>query len=320
MLPLVLRRLAQAVPILFLISVLSFAFVRAAPGDPVSLVLNPDQLSAASEEQLSRIRSQLGLDQPLPVQYVRMMTSMATGELRSFRSRESSLAMVAAALPTTISLTIGALALAWLIGIPLGIASALRPYSTLDHLLSTTSLFGISVPNFWLGVVLVLIFAEWLRLLPSTGIRPADATSYRLDQMLPHLVLPLSVMSSGIWASFARYIRAGMLDVLGQDYVRTATAKGLPARCVIFEHALRNALLPVVSLSAVLVPILFGSAVVIESVFALPGVGRLAATSALTRDYPVVLTINMITAIIVLITSICTDVVYSILDPRLRVE
>jgi peptide/nickel transport system permease protein len=316
----VLRRLAQAIPILIGISIICFFFVRLSPGDPVLLVLNPDQLHGASEEQLARVREQLGLDQPLPVQYVKTMAGMLTGELRSFRSREPALKMIADSAPTTIALTLGTIFFGLLIGIPIGVLSALRPYSKLDHLLSVTSLFGISAPNFWLALMLILIFAEQWRILPSTGIRPVEATTYNPVEMVPHLVLPLLVLSSSFWASVARYVRGAMLETLNLDYVRTAHAKGLSARRVIVGHALRNSLLPVVTLTGTLLPILLGSAVVVETVFALPGMGRLAASSALTRDYPVVLTANMVAAVTVLVSSLCADLAYTVVDPRIRFE
>jgi peptide/nickel transport system permease protein len=312
-----LRRLLEAVPVLIGISVISYLIVRLAPGDPAALLADFTQLTP---EQQADFRRQLGLEDPLPLQYLKMMLALFTGSLVSFRTGQSTVQMVFEALPITLLLVLLAVAAAVLTGLILGVISALKPYSTLDNVVTVLALFGLSVPQFWLGLMLISLFAEYLGWLPATGIRPVGAAGYDPFEVLPFLVMPTLVMAVGMVAALTRYTRSAMLETLGQDFVRTARGKGLGERSVVFGHALRNSLITVVTLVGILIPILLSGSVVVETVFAVPGLGRLAVSSALTRDYPVVITANLAAAAAVLLFNLLTDVAYTVVDPRIRVD
>jgi peptide/nickel transport system permease protein len=207
-----------------------------------------------------------------------------------------------------------------IVGIILGVISALRPNTRLDDVVMVGALFGLSVPQFWLGLLCIFIFAEGLGVLPAAGIRPIGSTGFNLLEMGPYLVLPVAVLSSGLIAGLTRYVRSGMLEALGQDYVRTARAKGLRERRVVFIHALRNSLITVVTLIGVLIPGLLSGSAIVEQVFGVPGIGRLAVNAALGRDYPLILTINFYAATLVVLFNLMTDVAYSFVDPRVAVH
>jgi peptide/nickel transport system permease protein len=309
------RRLIQIIPLVVGISFISYLLVVAAPGDPIATMFSPDQVANIDKDLL---REKLGLNQPIPVQYAKMMWQFLNGNLNSFAERRSTIKMVEERLPTTVLLSFLALGLALVVGIPIAIISALRPYSILDDVSVTLSMMGLSLPQFWFALILILIFAERLRILPATGLRPIDATGYNLIEMFPYLIMPTVVLSMGILPAVVRYCRSSMMEVMRQDYISTARGKGLGERAVVIRHALKNALIPVVSLVGVVFPMLLGGAVVVETVFALPGLGRLAVRAALGRDYPVVLTINMLVCLIVLLSNLAADAAYAYLDPRIR--
>jgi peptide/nickel transport system permease protein len=311
----VLGRLLLTIPLLFGISLLAFGMIRLAPGDPADFLLGQDALSP---DQAAGLRVELGLDEPLPVQYVKTVTALATGQLRSFKTRQLVWDVIAERLPTT--LIVGALAL--LIGIPLGVfvgmIQSLRPYGRFDDSATVLSLLGFAAPQFWLALMAILIFAVRLHWLPSSGIRPLSATGYNLVEMAPYLIMPSLVLAAGLLASNARYTRAAMLETLNQDYMRTARAKGLKERVVIVRHGLRNSLLSVITLLGFQLPILIGGAVTVETIFSLPGVGRLAIDSVFGRDYPVLLTVNLLSASAVVLGNLLSDVLYGFADPRIR--
>jgi len=311
------RRLGQFVPVLLGIALVTFAIVRLAPGDPAALMVDVQLLG---EDELRRFRDELGLNAPWPVQFAVMVRELATGQLRSFRTGEPVLAVLRERLPVTATLVLGSIALAILAGIPLGVLSATRPYGRLDNWLTVAALGGISVPSFWFGLVLMYLFAGLLRVLPATGIGPATKLSYTVADMAPYFVLPTLVLALAIVPSIMRYVRSSMMDALGQDYVRTARGKGLSETWVVYRHALRNALLPVVTVTGMLLPILVGATAVIESVFAMPGLGRLVVEAAMNRDYPTILTLNFLTAAVVLLSNLAVDLLYVVLDPRIRLE
>jgi len=313
----ILHRLIQTIPVLIGISILAFMVVRLAPGDAASLLVDLSQLTP---EQQQEVRRSLGLEQPLPVQYLAMMRELVTGDLTSFRTRQPTFEMVLEALPITLLLGMLALCLALVVGIVLGVLSALRPNGLVDNALTVGSLFGISVPQFWLGLMLIFIFSVNLGWLPVGGIRPVRSTEWNPREMLPHLVLPTLVLAGGTVATLTRFVRAGMLEVLSQDYVRTARAKGLRERTVIVTHALRNSLITVVTLVGVLIPLLLSGSVIVESVFAIPGMGRLAVGAANSRDYPVVMTVNLLAAVLIVGFNLLTDVAYTFVDPRIKVS
>jgi peptide/nickel transport system permease protein len=309
------QRLIQMVPLLIGISLISYAVIRLAPGDPERLLADPERITA---EQLIAVRAELGLDDPIPVQYVKTMKSLLLGDLRSFRTRQTVQEMIAERLPTTLLLAGLAITFGMTVGLTLGVVQALRPYSRRDDAGTFVSLLGFSAPSFWLAQMLILLFAVQLHWLPASGARPVDASGWNPLEMAPFLVLPTLVLSSAFMASVARYTRSSMLEALGQDYVRTAHAKGLAHTVVVVRHALRTALLPVITLVGFFLPTLIGGAAIVESIFALPGMGRLAVDSVFIRDYPVILTVNMLGATIVLIGSLLADVAYAIADPRIR--
>ena len=312
-----LRRLVQLVPVAIGITVISFGIILLAPGDPVALLVD---IERTTPEQQAQVRRDLGLDQPFHVQYLNMARALVTGELRSFRTRQRTAELVAERLPTTLTLTALALSLSLTVGIVLAILSATRPYSGLDDLLTVASLAGVSLPNFWFALILIFIFGETLRVLPAGGIRPATATEYNPLEMAPYVVLPTIVLASGILPSVMRYARSSLLDVLAQDYVRTARGKGLAEETMLVRHALRNALIPVVTMVGMLLPLLIGGAVVVETIFALPGVGRLAIEAVQVRDFPVVMTLNLFMAVLVLVCSLVSDLAYAVVDPRVRYD
>jgi peptide/nickel transport system permease protein len=311
-----LRRIAMLVPLFIGISIISYGIIRAAPGDPTRVLADPELLTA---EQMEALRVQLGLDQPIAVQYLRTMQSLLTGDLLSFKTREPVVEMIVERLPTTLGLTAGVIVIGFGLGMTVGVLQALHPRSRLDGVLTFLSLFGFAVPTFWLALMLIMIFSVMLDWLPVSGIRPPNTSGWDPLAMLPYLVLPTIVLATNLLATVARYTRSSMLDTLGQDYLRTARAKGLNERSVTVTHALRNSLLPVITLLGVQIPYLLGGTVAVETIFALPGVGRLALDSVVSRDYPVILTINLFVAVLVLVGNLLADLAYGLADPRVRV-
>lgn len=308
------RRLLLTVPILFVITVATFVLMSIVIGDPVLLILGPD--ANADQATIDRLRQQLGVNRPLPVQYADWLRHVLTGDFgRSYRSPIAVRDAVLARLPVTLELTALALVLAVAVAVPLGIAAALRPGSRLDLGLSGFAAISLSLPNFWLGILLIFLFALKLHLLPSAGY---VAFTKAPLQNLKFMVLPTLTLSLGYIGSFTRYTRAMMVEVLEQDYVRTARAKGLRAATVLRRHALPNALIPVVTIAGLEVAGLFGGAVVTETIFSLPGVGTLLTDSVLGRDLPMVQGIVLFITVAVIVTSLLVDVLYAYLDPRVR--
>jgi peptide/nickel transport system permease protein len=308
----VFRRLISVIPVLLFLSITLFALQYVLPGDPVAVVVGETAIDPQVEAQ---IRRELLLDQPLPVRYAHWLWRVLHGDLgRSYRSNEPVLDLVRQRIPVTMQLT----AAAWfvgLVGIPLGVIAATHHNGRLDMTVSVTSLLGITVPSFWLGILLIWLFAVQLRWLPPSGFvsifeNPADA--------LPRMVLPAITLGVTAAAVLMRQTRSAMLEVIRQDYVRTARAKGLRERRVILRHALKNALLPVTTLLGLQVARLLGGAVVIEQVFAIPGLGRLAVSSIQLREVQVVQGVVLMAACIVLLANLIVDVAYVTLDPRIR--
>jgi peptide/nickel transport system permease protein len=311
------RRAAQLVPVALGIALVTFLIVRLAPGDPAAMLVDTTLLGP---EELARFRADLGLDAPWPAQFASILKQLATGELHSFRTGQPVLGMLAERLPISAVLLGGATALSLLFGVPMGVLSARWPGSRLDNWLSVCALGGVSLPGFWFGLVLMWVLAGVLRVLPATGIGPATSLHYTVGEMVPYFVMPTLVLAAGLLPPVMRYTRSAMLEALAQDYVRTARGKGLPEALVLYRHALRNALLPVVTVVGLLVPVLIGSTAVIESVFAMPGIGRLVVEAALNRDYPTIMTVNLLTAAAVLVSTLVVDLLYAVLDPRIELE
>ncbi|HEV2074378.1 MAG TPA: ABC transporter permease [Thermomicrobiales bacterium] len=312
-----LGRILETIPLLIGVSLLTFAIFRMAPGDPVALVIDPTMVS---EEDRQAVREALGLDEPLPVQYVSMMTGLFTGELRSFKSKQPTTEIVMDALPVTIIVGGAGLLIGLIVALPLGTLAARRPGGWVDRLVSLSMTASLAIPSFVLGLVLILLFTERWGMLPGSGIAPIGTIGFAGLESLPYLIMPVAVVAFSPASIFARYLRDALGSVLQDDYVRTARAKGLSETVVFSRHAVRNALLPVVSLLNSLIPITLGGSVVIEMLFGLPGLGRVTTQAALTRDYPVVITAVLFVAAIAVITNLVIDLVYGWVDPRVRVE
>lgn len=334
MLKYIARRLGQLIPVLLGVSVLVFFGMHLVPGDVAQLLLG-DKGTAAD---LQRLRHQLGLDQPVYVQYVRFLFGAVRGDFGvSLRTRQSAIWEIGQALPVTIELSLAALLFAVAFGLAIGVAAARRPHSLIDTGSMIGVLIGVSMPVFWTGILLLLVFGGILGWLPLGGILDEGLTLRRITGMtvvdgllagngsaaasaLRHLVLPAVALGVTSMATIARMARSTMLDVLTLDYVRTARAKGVGERQVVAHHALRNALLPVVTLIGLQLGLLLSGAVLTETIFALPGLGRLAITSVLARDYPVVQGVVIIAACIFVLANLLVDVLYAYLDPRIRYD
>ncbi|GBD17017.1 Glutathione transport system permease protein GsiC [bacterium HR26] len=309
----VVRRLLQAVVLLFIVSVLTFLLIHSAPGGP-ALLANPD----LSREQIEQMREQLGLDDPLPVQYLRWLGNVVQGDFgSSYNTVQPVTRLIAERLPNTVMLTGLALVLSIAIAVPLGVLSALKRNSALDRIIAGFSFIGVSIPVFWLGIMLIIVFAVQLKVLPAGGMYTLGA-EFSLVDRLEHLLLPTLVLVVANLAELTRYTRSGMINVLSEDYIRTARAKGLPNRVVLTRHALRNALIPVITIIGVLLPRAVSGAAITETVFSWPGMGRLAVEAAMTRDYPVVLGATLTVALVVVLSSLVTDLLYAYIDPRIR--
>jgi len=309
----VLRRLAQAALLLWIVNAVTFVWIHTAPGGP-AMLQNPD----LSRDQIARFRANLGLDDPLPVQYARWLRAAARGDLgRSYDTVEPVLRLVGTRLPNTLLLTGIALGLAVLLAVPLGVASATHRNTPLDRAVAGLSFLGISTPVFWLGIVLIVVFSVQLRALPAGGMYQIGA-GFTLGDRIRHLVMPVFVLTIANLAEVTRYTRSAMIAALGEDYVRTAHAKGLPAGTVLFRHALRNALIPVITIVGVYLPRAVSATAITETVFSWPGMGQLAVQSAATRDYPVVLGATLAVAVFAVASSLLTDLAYAYVDPRIR--
>ena len=319
-----LRRILQTIPILFIISVLLFFMVRAAPGGPLTAARrNPN----ITPEQIAKLESKLGLDQPLPVQYAKWMGDMLQGDLgQSIKFRRPVAVMIAERIPNTLLLVGVSFFVTLLIAIPVGVLSARKPYSAFDYSMTTITFMGQSLPVYWLGLGLILIFYVSIKnpttgdpFFPGGGMNTIGKEGDLMDTLW-HLVLPVVALSLGWVAWYSRFLRSSLLDVLHEDYIRTARAKGLRDGMVHYKHALRNAILPLVTLIALDLPSLFAGALFVETIFSWPGMGRLFWDAARGRDYPVLLGVVMITAVLIIVCNILADLAYGILDPQVKYD
>jgi len=309
-------RLGQGIFVLLVVSILAFVLLHLAPGDPAALLYGPD----LSAEELRAVRTAWGLDDPLPVQYVRWLSRFLQLDFgRSFADGRPARDVILERLPATLYLTLSALGLALVFGVTAGIVSALRPLSWLDYTITTVSTVLYSAPNFWLGLLLVLVFSVWLGWLPSAGMQSVRGPTSPGDRFA-HLILPAFVLSLREVASLTRYTRAGMVEVLSQDYIRLARAKGLPEYRVIVDHAFRNAALPVITLVGLFIPRLVGGSVVVETLFSWPGMGRLVVEAAFARNYPVLMGEVVLVGAVVILGSLLADLAYGLADPRIRYD
>ena len=305
-------RVIQSMILLFLVSLITFIMVNKAPGLP-AIVSDLD----ISEEEQDRMIRNLGLDLPLHVQYLDWATGVLQGDIgRSYLSGRPVIDLVKSALPASMLLASTSLIIAIVVAIPVGVYSALHRYSILDYVVTMFSFFGASIPGFWYALLLILIFGVSFGWLPTSGMSPIGEEA-TFTSVIPHLILPSAVLSTAAMAQLTRYTRSSMVEVLRKEYIRTAHAKGLRANLVVMRHALINALFPVITVVALLLPTLIGGAAIVELVFAWPGIGRLAIDAALTRDYPTVMGVTLLISTITIASNLLIDVIYVFLDPRL---
>ncbi len=310
----ILRRLVTLIPTIVLISFISFSIILLLPGDPALAILGPER--AADREAYEKIRLELGLDKPLPLQYLDWAGKAIRGDLGiSIRNQQPVLNGIAERLVPTLVLSFSAMLLGLLIAVPAGVISAIRPNSKADVASTFFALSGVAVPHFWLGILLIFIFAVWLRWLPPSGfVSPLED----LGASLKLLILPTFTLATGVAAVIMRQVRSALIEVMQLDYITTARAKGLREAVVVWRHALKNALIPVVTIIGLQTGRLLGGAVVVETIFSIPGVGRLAIDSIHFRDFPMVQGVILVLAMAVLIANLITDVVYAYIDPRIR--
>lgn len=312
MLTFILRRLLSAIPTLILVSLFVFTLQKLLPGDPVQAMAGEERDPAVMEY----LREKYRLNDPLPLQYVHWVGNVLQGDFgTSLRTEQPVTVLLASKLPVTIELAVLALIIALVIGIPTGVISAVRKGTSVDYAANVFALSGISIPHFWLGILLIMIFAVKLQWLPASGFVPLGED---VGQNLKTLILPAFVLGGGLSGVLMRHTRSAMLEVLRADYVRTARAKGLFPRTVILKHALRNALMPIVTLTTLLFGELLGGAVLTEQVFSIPGFGKMIVDAVFNRDYAVVQGVVLCVAIGFLLLNLLADVLYRLINPRLR--
>jgi peptide/nickel transport system permease protein len=299
-----LRRILLTVPVVLGVATLVFSLIHLIPGDPVDVILGESALPAQRET----LRRQLGLDKPLMAQYVDFLKGLTRGDLgRSLYSRQSVSQIIGERFPNTLLLGLAAMGVAILIAVPLGIFSALKQYSFIDNLSMFLALLGVSLPNFWLGPMLIIIFALWLDLLPVSGIGTAA-----------HVVLPAVTLGTSMAAILTRMVRSSLLEVIRDDYMRTAQSKGLTLRWAVIRHALRNAMMPVLTVLGLQAGSILAGSIITEWIFAWPGIGRLTVIAINSRDYPIVQGCVLVIACSYVLVNLITDIAYALLDPRIR--
>jgi peptide/nickel transport system permease protein len=314
----ILRRLVISVPVLFGITLTVFLLVNLAPGDPISALMNPDEMALMGPEWVEQQRRALGLDQPLPVRYFLWLREVLRGNLGfSYNDRQPILDKMQVRIGPTVQLMLAAQLIAITIAVPVGVFSALRQYSIMDYSATVFGFAAISVPSFFLALGSIYIFSVRLGWMPTSGMGTAGTEPTLLDS-LHHLALPAFVLGLAQAAPLIRYIRSSMLETVRQDFVMVARAKGLREGAVIFRHAFRNALIPVITIIALDLPRLFGGTIIIEQIFSWPGMGTLAITAVRARDYPVIMAVTLVTAVVILISNLLADILYAVIDPRIK--
>ncbi len=309
----IIRRVIQNLLILWLISIIAFAITRAAPGGPTQFLEDPRMKQA----DIDAINASYGLSDPVPVQYVKWFTHIIQGDFgRSFINQRPVMDVILERLPATITLNIATVFIG-LLGIPMGIMMAVKRGSWFDRAVNFFNAFGNAAPAWWLGLLIIIYVAVPTRLLPLGGMYTLGKENDILDRLW-HLILPATIAALGDWIFFSRFLRSSILEVIRLDYVRTARAKGLEERVVMFRHAFRNSLIPIVPALVGIVTGLIGGAVIFEQVFSWPGIGRLAVQSAFNRDYPVVLALLMIGSFLTIMGFILVDIIYTFVDPRVK--
>lgn len=322
MLTYIARRLLWMIPLLLGISIINFTIMKLAPGDPVSVLVGRN----ATPDQRERIRVVYGLDQPLHIQYLKWLGQILKGDLgRSFVDGRPVKDHILERLPYTLYLNFFIMILIYVVSIPIGIISALKQYSKFDHSVTFVAFLGQAVPSFWIALLLIYAIVHWnIPYIPITG-AATIGVSLKTDSLFvvlldraKYMLLPMLVIAFSDMAGTTRYMRSSMLEVIRQDYVRTARAKGLPEKVVIMKHALRNALLPIVTLLGFELQLLFSGSVIIEQIFSWPGLGMLGIRAIWQRDYQIVMALNMIAAVLMVIGNLLSDLLYAVVDPRIK--
>jgi peptide/nickel transport system permease protein len=309
-----LRRLLSVIPVVFIITFTTFLLMQLLPGGPLAAYENNPEIS---QEDIERLRHEMGLDRPIHIQYFSWLKNFVVGDWGySFATKRPVLTEIWERLPNTIYLTGFSLIVALLIAIPAGIISATRQYSIFDHITTTLTYVGRSMPVYYSGLLLIIIFSIWLRWFPSGGMHTLGEEFSLIDSLM-HLFLPMLSLSTLIAAKYVRFLRTSMLEVIHQDYIRTAAAKGLNEKVIIYKHAFRNAAIPLVTVVAIDLPVLFAGALFTETVYSWPGMGRLFVDSATRFDYSIVMGIVAAIAFLVVISNLIADIIYGILDPRI---
>jgi peptide/nickel transport system permease protein len=320
----IIRRLLEAIPLLLLVSIAVFSLLQLVPGGPMGVYgRNPN----LTQEGLENLQAKLGLDQPLHIQYLRWLEKALQGDFgHSYDTRRPALVEIGDRLPATLLLMTFTFVIVLIVSIPAGVLSALKQYSAFDMVVTGLSFAGQALPVFWVGLVLMLIFYAWLKnpatgkgLLPAAGMYTLGQP-FSLADRIKHLILPSATLGLAWVSWYSRYLRSSMLDVIHQDYVRTARAKGLRERVVIYKHTLKNAAIPLVTVIAMDLRTFFSGSLFTEQIFSWPGMGRLFYRAAERRDYPVLMAVIMMTAVIIILSNLLADVVYAYLDPRIRYE
>ncbi|WP_411703650.1 ABC transporter permease [Edaphovirga cremea] len=312
MLELVVKRLVLSIPTLFLVTLMVFALQKLLPGDPITAMAGEER----DPEVIQMLRDKYHLDDPIPSQYFHWLGNALRGDLGvSLRTQEPVMKLIASKLPVTMELSLLSMIIALAIGISMGVLAAVRKGTWVDYSANIVALSGISIPNFWLGVLLILVFSVKLQWLPASGYVPFSEDPL---QNLKTLLLPSLVLGTGLSAVLMRHTRAAMIAIMKADYIRTARAKGLLSKKVILKHALRNALIPIVTLTTLLFGELLGGAVLTEQVFTIPGFGKMIVDSVFNRDYAVVQGVVMVVAIGFLFLNLLADVLYVLINPRMR--
>jgi len=312
-----LRRGLESIPTLLAISIVLFGLLHIAPGGPTAIYASSPYVDRA---ELEAIEARLGLREPLPIQYGKWLTGMLTGDWGlSYKYAREARQIVLERIPATLELVAAAVLISLVVAVPLGLVAAVSRGRLIRHVVSVVSMLGVSVPTFWLGMILLLLFSVRLGLIPSGGVQTVG-TDFDVGDRLLHLVAPSLVLATFNIAGWSRYIRSSMLEVMTQDYVRTARAKGLRERVVITRHSLRNALMPLITLVGLQLGALMGGSLVTEVVFSWPGMGRLLAESLDARDYPVLMGSFMLLAAAVVVGNLVADIAYAVADPRIRLD
>lgn len=316
----IIRRMLQAIPVIIGITILTFAIMQLAPGNPMETMIDPK----IPVEDIASAQDKMGLNDPIIVQYFNWLKQILQGNLGySIKTQQPVLKLIGERLPATLLLTISAFVLSFCIGIPLGVYSATHKYTNSDYSLTVFALFGISIPSFFFGLGLIYLFSIKLGWFPTSGILPVGKELEGIALYLAHLkhlVLPAIVLALPNLATTMRFTRSSMIDVMHNDYIRTAKAKGVKEKTIRYSHALRNALIPVVTLIGLSIPFLFGGAYITENVFAWPGMGSLGIAAITGREYPIVMGLNLVTSALVLGGNLLADILYALVDPRIRYQ